>query len=60
MSILIDGNTAFIIQEITGREAVNMTRECLNCGSKIVGGVTPDRTVTMSQAARRAVEKVSN
>jgi len=29
MSILIDGNTTFIIQGITGREAVNMTRECL-------------------------------
>jgi len=29
MSILIDQNTTFIIQGITGREAVNMTRECL-------------------------------
>ena len=29
MSILIDENTTFIIQGITGREAVNMTRECL-------------------------------
>src|SRR5262249_53263320 len=28
---------------ITGREAVNMTRECLDYGSKIVGGVTPGR-----------------
>src|SRR4030066_326417 len=43
MSILIDGNTPFITQGITGREAVNMTRECLNYGSKIVGGVTPGR-----------------
>ncbi len=43
MSILIDENTTFIIQGITGREAVNMTRECLNYGSKIVGGVTPGR-----------------
>jgi succinyl-CoA synthetase alpha subunit len=43
MSVLIDENTTFIIQGITGREAVNMTRECLNYGSKIVGGVTPGR-----------------
>ncbi len=43
MSILIDENTTFIIQGITGREAVNMTRECLNYGSKVVGGVTPGR-----------------
>src|SRR3972149_1218038 len=43
MPILIDGDTTFIIQGITGREAVNMTRECLNYGSKIVGGVTPGR-----------------
>jgi succinyl-CoA synthetase alpha subunit len=43
MSILIDENTTFIIQGVTGREAVNMTRECLNYGSKIVGGVTPGR-----------------
>jgi succinyl-CoA synthetase alpha subunit len=43
MSILIDEGTTFIIQGITGREAVNMTRECLDYGSKLVGGVTPGR-----------------
>ena len=43
MSILIDKNTTFIVQGITGREAVNLTRECLDYGSKIVGGVTPGR-----------------
>ncbi len=43
MAILIDKDTTFIIQGITGREAVNMTRECLDYGSKIVGGVTPGR-----------------
>jgi succinyl-CoA synthetase alpha subunit len=43
VSILIDESTTFIIQGITGREAVNMTRECLNYGSNIVGGVTPGR-----------------
>src|SRR5262249_28655482 len=33
----------FIVQGITGREALNFTRECLEYGSKIVGGVTPGR-----------------
>jgi succinyl-CoA synthetase alpha subunit len=31
------------VQGITGREAVTMTRECLDYGSRIVGGVTPGR-----------------
>ncbi len=45
MSILIDADTTFIVQGITGREAVNLTRECLDygTGAKIVGGVTPGR-----------------
>jgi succinyl-CoA synthetase alpha subunit len=45
VSILIDSDTTFIVQGITGREAVNLTRECLDygTGAKIVGGVTPGR-----------------
>jgi succinyl-CoA synthetase alpha subunit len=45
VSILLDENTTFIVQGITGREAVNLTRECLDYGkgAKIVGGVTPGR-----------------
>jgi len=43
MSILISKDTTFIIQGITGREAVNLTRENLAYGAKIVGGVTPGR-----------------
>ncbi|MDQ4072213.1 MAG: CoA-binding protein [Actinomycetota bacterium] len=43
MAILIDESTAFIVQGITGREAVNLTRECLDYGSTIIGGVTPGR-----------------
>ena len=39
MSVLIDETTTFIVQGITGREAVNLTRECLEYGqgAKIVG-----------------------
>jgi succinyl-CoA synthetase alpha subunit len=43
MSILISRDTTFIVQGITGREAVNLTRENLDYGAKIVGGVTPGR-----------------
>ena len=43
MAILIDKETTFIVQGITGREAVSLTRENLAYGSKIVGGVTPGR-----------------
>jgi succinyl-CoA synthetase alpha subunit len=45
MSILVGANTTFIVQGITGREAVNLTRECLDygAGAKVVGGVTPGR-----------------
>ena len=43
MSILLTEDFTFIVQGITGREAVNLTKECLDYGSKIVGGVTPGR-----------------
>jgi succinyl-CoA synthetase alpha subunit len=45
MSILLGEDTTFIVQGITGREAVNLTRECLDygAGARIVGGVTPGR-----------------
>ena len=43
MSVLLNEDFTFIVQGITGREAVNLTRECLDFGSKIVGGVTPGR-----------------
>ena len=45
MSILIDAETTFIVQGITGREAVTLTRECVSYGegARIVGGVTPGR-----------------
>jgi len=43
MSILLSEDFTFIVQGITGREAVNLTKECLDYGSKVVGGVTPGR-----------------
>jgi succinyl-CoA synthetase alpha subunit len=43
MAILLHKDFTFIVQGITGREALNFTRECLEYGSKIVGGVTPGK-----------------
>src|ERR687884_1305437 len=45
MSILLHADFTFIVQGITGREAVNLTRECLDygAGAKVGGGVTPGR-----------------
>jgi succinyl-CoA synthetase alpha subunit len=62
MSILLTKDTRFIIQGITGREAVNLTRENLDYGAKIVGGVTPGRAgrdvygVPVYDCVRDAVE----
>jgi succinyl-CoA synthetase alpha subunit len=43
MSILMKRGMNFIVQGITGREAVSLTRENLDYGAEIVGGVTPGR-----------------
>ncbi len=43
MSILLSRDTNILVQGITGREAINLTRENLAYGTKIVGGVTPGR-----------------
>ncbi|HIF63836.1 MAG TPA: succinate--CoA ligase subunit alpha [Deltaproteobacteria bacterium] len=43
MGVLVHKDFDFIVQGITGREAVNFTRECLEYGSRIVGGVTPGK-----------------
>jgi len=43
MAIVVDRDTRLVVQGITGREAVNLTKECLDYGSRVVGGVTPGR-----------------
>ena len=43
MSILIDEQSTFIVQGITGRESVTMTRELIDYGAQVIGGVTPGR-----------------
>jgi succinyl-CoA synthetase alpha subunit len=43
LSILVDQDTRVIVQGITGREAVSFTRDMLDYGARVVGGVTPGR-----------------
>src|SRR5436305_8647680 len=63
MSILLSEDFTFIVQGITGREAVNLTKECLDYGSRVVGGVTPGRKgrdvhgVPVFDTVEQAVEK---
>ncbi|HII60005.1 TPA: succinate--CoA ligase subunit alpha [Methanocaldococcus jannaschii] len=41
--ILLDENTKAIVQGITGRQGSFHTKKMLECGTKIVGGVTPGK-----------------
>jgi succinyl-CoA synthetase alpha subunit len=43
MSVLIGADTRLLVQGITGREAANFTRECLDYGTSVVAGVTPGK-----------------
>lgn len=43
MSILCDSSTKVICQGITGTAGAFHTRQCLDYGTKMVGGVTPDK-----------------
>lgn len=43
MSILVQTDTTMIVQGITGREAASFTKDSLDYGAKIVGGVTPGK-----------------
>ncbi|SMF96994.1 succinyl-CoA synthetase alpha subunit [Methylomagnum ishizawai] len=43
MSILIDNNTQLICQGFTGKQATFHSQQCLDYGTRLVGGVTPGR-----------------
>ncbi|HYD52493.1 MAG TPA: succinate--CoA ligase subunit alpha, partial [Gemmatimonadaceae bacterium] len=43
MSIFIDGNTTLLVQGITGRDGSFHTRQMIEYGTKVVGGVTPGK-----------------
>jgi succinyl-CoA synthetase alpha subunit len=43
MSILVRADTTIIVQGITGREAASFTKDSLDYGARVVGGVTPGK-----------------
>lgn len=43
MSVLVGAHTRLLVQGITGREAANFTRECLDYGTQVLAGVTPGK-----------------
>ena len=49
MSILVNKNTRVICQGITGKAGAFHTKQCLEYGTKIVGGVTPGKGGTKSE-----------
>jgi len=53
MSILVDGKTRLLVQGITGGEGTFHTRQMLEYGTKVVGGVTPGKGGTSYQGNER-------
>lgn len=49
MSILVDKSTRVICQGITGKAGAFHTRQCLEYGTQMVGGVTPGKGGTRSE-----------
>lgn len=49
MSILVDKNTRVITHGITGKAGAFHTKQCLEYGTKMVGGVTPGKGGTKSE-----------
>jgi len=61
MSILINEDTTFIVQGITGREAVNLTRECLDygAGAKIAKAYSTGHVGVISRSGGMTTEMSS-
>jgi len=49
MSILVDEHTRLICQGITGKAGAFHTRQCIEYGTNVVGGVTPGKGGTKSE-----------
>jgi len=65
MGILVDKNTAVIVQGITGRDGSFHTQQMLEYGTSVVGGVTPGKggtkihNVPVFNSVQEAVKKTS-
>lgn len=64
MAILVNKETKILIQGITGRSGIQVTRELLSYGSKVVGGVTPGKGgqevegVPVFNSVREAIDSI--
>jgi succinyl-CoA synthetase alpha subunit len=64
MAVLINADTRILVQGITGREAVAVTRAGLDYGARVVAGVTPGKGgqevhgVPVFDSVRQAIERV--
>ena len=44
MSVLVDKSTRLVVQGITGKEGTFHTKQMVDYGTNVVGGVTPPTT----------------
>ena len=51
MSVLVDKNTRLVVQGITGKEGSFHTRQMVEYGTNVVGGVTPGKGGTMHEGS---------
>lgn len=56
MSIFINKDTKVIVQGITGATATFHTKEMIDYGTQIVGGVTPGRAVQQLKVSRSLIQ----
>ena len=49
MSVLVDKNTRLIVQGITGKEGTFHTKQMMEYGTRVVGGVTPGKGSTLHE-----------
>ncbi len=49
MSVLVDKNTRLIVQGITGKEGTFHTKQMVEYGTRVVGGVTPGKGSTLHE-----------
>ena len=50
MSVLLDKNTRLIVQGITGKEGTFHTKQMVDYGTSVVGGVTPGKGGTTHES----------
>ena len=55
MSILVDKNSKIICQGITGSQGTFHTEQCMDYGTKVVGGVRPGAVAPSTSVCRCSI-----